>query len=211
MSMSNANGTSAAPPKSPRKSLASQLDRFDEMITGLDRALLETISDAVKEAVAAAVAAGVQAAIVELATRPDLMAGLARVSAGPAAAPEPPAPPAAPPVVEPAPGPLGRIGRALGDSWRWAGRQLRAAADFALTPVRAAGRLILAAGRRLAPSVPQQILMMTVAAGAVGGAAGLAGGPAVMAAAVGAAGAAAALAGRVGGWLRRTCAPGCAT
>jgi hypothetical protein len=66
--------TATANGKPQRKSLASQLDRLDSMLDGLDQGLQGAITDAVKEAVTIAVAEGVRTALVELATNPELLA-----------------------------------------------------------------------------------------------------------------------------------------
>lgn len=73
--MSTVNGTTT-----PRKSLNSQLDRFDMILDGLSEGLNEAVHDAVKEAVGEAVRVSVretlQAFVKELVNQPDLIPSL---------------------------------------------------------------------------------------------------------------------------------------
>lgn len=73
--MSTLNGTTT-----PRKSLSSQLDRFDLILDGLSEGLNEAVRDAVKDAVGEAVRVSVretlQAFVKELLTHPDLLPSL---------------------------------------------------------------------------------------------------------------------------------------
>jgi hypothetical protein len=74
-----------------RKSLAQQIDRLDQMLTGLGEALNESITAAVKDAVGLAVKEAVQAVLTELLSSPAiqevLRAGTAMPAADPAVAP----------------------------------------------------------------------------------------------------------------------------
>src|SRR5579883_664599 len=69
MTMLNTNGKA-------RKSLASQLDRFDSMLDGLSEALNESVATAVKEAVTVAVREAVQAVLTEVLANPAIVAKL---------------------------------------------------------------------------------------------------------------------------------------
>jgi hypothetical protein len=68
----NGNATS----RTERKSLASQIDRLDEMLTGLSDSLNESVAAAVQGAVRQAVAVAVQAAVREVLTHPDVLESL---------------------------------------------------------------------------------------------------------------------------------------
>src|SRR4051812_23301750 len=57
-----------------RKTLASQLDRLDDMLDGLSDALNESVATAVKEAVTLAVREAVQAVLTEMLTNPAILA-----------------------------------------------------------------------------------------------------------------------------------------
>lgn len=59
--------------KVQRKNLASQLDRLDNILDGLDQALQGAITDAVKEAVSTAVSEAVRATLVEIVSNPDVI------------------------------------------------------------------------------------------------------------------------------------------
>lgn len=69
MTMLNTNGKA-------RKSLASQLDRLDEMLDGLSEALNESVAMAVKDAVTLAVREAVQAVMTEVLSNPAIVARL---------------------------------------------------------------------------------------------------------------------------------------
>jgi len=73
-----------------RKSLASQLDRLDSILDGLDQALTGAITEAVKEAVSTAVSEAVRATLIEVVTNPDVLSllrgGIAPVASAPLAA-----------------------------------------------------------------------------------------------------------------------------
>ena len=104
-----------------RKSLASQLDRLDRILDGLDGALAGAITDAVKDAVSTAVAETVRATLIEIVSNPQVLSLLRGV---------------VPAIVQPAsqaaqaatsePAPHGRIRRGLTSAWRWATAKLRA-------------------------------------------------------------------------------------
>jgi hypothetical protein len=79
-----------------RKSLAEQIDRLDNILTGLSEALEGAVADAVQKAVTVAVEQAVQGVLAELLANPavvELLRGTAAptppVSAPPAAAPSP--------------------------------------------------------------------------------------------------------------------------
>jgi hypothetical protein len=78
MTKPNANGSG----RTERKSLASQIDRLDEMLEGLSDNLNAAVADAVKDAVRQAVGLAVQVAIKEVLTSPELLDRL-RASAAP--------------------------------------------------------------------------------------------------------------------------------
>src|SRR3954467_4722074 len=73
----NANGQE-------RKSLASQIDRLDQILDTLSVGLNEAVATAVQEVVGTAVTAAVQAAVIEVLTNPELLQRLR-----PAAQPDP--------------------------------------------------------------------------------------------------------------------------
>src|SRR5215472_5821017 len=80
---------------SPRKNLASQLDRLDRILDGLADGLNEAVAAAVKEAVGVAVEEAVKGLVAEVLANPELLAklaGLLGAKAVPAAnVPKPPA------------------------------------------------------------------------------------------------------------------------
>jgi hypothetical protein len=80
METTNANGRQ-------RKSLASQIDRLDEMLDGLADGLNGAVADAVKGAVAIAVQEAVRAALTEVLSNPAVLAKLQPVQPAPAAEP----------------------------------------------------------------------------------------------------------------------------
>ena len=67
--------TMNAPPRA-RKTLASQLDRLDQILDGLAEALDESVAAAVQEAVGVAVKEAVQAVLAEVLTNPEVLARL---------------------------------------------------------------------------------------------------------------------------------------
>src|SRR5476649_2003199 len=58
----------------PRKQLADQIDRLDQILTGLSEGLDERINEAVQQAVVFAVRQAVQTTLTEVLTNPDLAA-----------------------------------------------------------------------------------------------------------------------------------------
>jgi hypothetical protein len=70
-----------------RKSLASQIDRLDEMLDGLADSLNDAVADAVKGAVALAVQEAVRAALTEVLSNPAVLAKLQPAQPAPAAEP----------------------------------------------------------------------------------------------------------------------------
>lgn len=97
----------------PRKSLASQLDRLDSILDGLDQGLAGAITDAIKEVLPAATAEAVRATIVELVTNPDIIT-LIRTGGVPIA---PSMAPSSVPMQ--APQPAESKPNAIARAWRW--------------------------------------------------------------------------------------------
>ena len=119
MNATETNGTSQ------RKTLASQLDRLDNILDALGDGLNEAVADAVKAAVGGAVRDTTQAVLAELLTNPVVLARLrdALAPLAPVAAP-------APQPAEPPPAP------SLGDKVRAAARSGKAACGSALNKVK---------------------------------------------------------------------------
>jgi hypothetical protein len=144
MTVSTPNG------KMERRTLSSQLDRFDSMIDGLDGAIKEVIADSVKEAV--------RATLIEIATNPDVLSVLrgGMTAAAPVttttAADVVPA--GAPPTTI-----SGKIRQAIASAWTWTVNKLQAAGRFVATPF-----MIICRGGW------QQPVFAALAAGAVVGA-----------------------------------------
>ena len=104
-----------------RKSLASQLDRLDRILDGLDGALAGAITDAVKDAVSTGVAEAVRATLIEIVSNPQILSllrGVVPSIVQPAGQQEAQAPHAS----EPAP--HSAIRRGLTSAWRWATAKL---------------------------------------------------------------------------------------
>src|SRR5450631_2284232 len=78
----------------PRKQLADQIDRLDQILTGLSEGLDERIREAVDQAVVVAVRQAVQTTLTEVLTNPNLAACMQQPSPEPenvtAPAPTPP-------------------------------------------------------------------------------------------------------------------------
>ena len=106
-----------------RKTLASQLDRMDQMLDGLSEGLNEAVAAAVQAAVGQAVHAAVQEALREVLANAELRRRLAAGDdpAVPAAAVPPPQEPPAPrqPTEPPAPS-RGGFGGVVRRAWSWA-------------------------------------------------------------------------------------------
>ena len=85
MTTTTANG-------SVRKTLASQIDRLDDILDGLADNLHEAVTGAVKETVTAAVAEAVHAAVLEVLTNAELQKRLGLTQVPPATTPPPPPP-----------------------------------------------------------------------------------------------------------------------
>lgn len=62
---------SAANGRAQRRSLSSELDRFDQMIDGLDQAIREVIADGFKESVRPAIGDAVRATLLDLVMNPE--------------------------------------------------------------------------------------------------------------------------------------------
>lgn len=195
MTLLNSNGTA-------RKSLASQLDRFDQMLDGLSEALNDSVAAAVKEAVATAVREAVQAVLTELLTNPALAAKLQGLAgAAPRQATPPPTwPQRVAPLVRWLAATFQTLGaqRRVAVQWtRQCGSGLVACAAGLCTTVRGVARRV----RRLGAP-----LLLALLCGLTLGAAAFAAGPGLAAVLSGGSGFAAALLAQVGFWLRRALA-----
>jgi hypothetical protein len=133
-----------------RKTLASQLDRMDQMLDGLSEGLNEAVAAAVQAAVGQAVRAAVQEALREVLANPELRRRL--TNGGEAVAP-PPAPPTPPkgadagaaadpprPNQAVAPAPSGGVFGAVWRAWSWACGAVAGAALSVYRPVAHAAR-----------------------------------------------------------------------
>jgi hypothetical protein len=107
---------------SQRRSLASQLDRLDSILDGLDVALSGAISETVKDAVSTAVAEAVRATLIEIVANPQVMSLLRGVA--PSIVPQ--TSPEEPQVAARDPKPHVHVRRGLTSAWRWATAKLRA-------------------------------------------------------------------------------------
>jgi hypothetical protein len=120
----------------PRKTLASQLDRLDNVLDGLSEGLNEAVATAVQKAVGTAVKEAVQAVLTELLTNPAVQQYL-----------QPAAPAAPAPEEKPRGGPT-RFGKLCG----WVGDRLRHACRVGSTGVQCVGQAVTRAcqqtGRR---------------------------------------------------------------
>ncbi len=176
-----------------RKTLASQLDRLDQILDGLADGLNQAVASAVQEAVRQAVEQAVAGVLTEILTNPTLVDRLR--GAAPAPAPERPRPEAAPCP----PCPAGPLQRAQG--WLLAGwSRARQAVSSVVRSVTTAAVRTCACLRnsfRRAGVVP---LVVAAAAGAV---LGYLAGPQVMVVVTGAAAGLAARGSQFVGWLRR--------
>src|SRR5262249_25777549 len=97
-----------------RKTLASQIDRLDTMLSGLAESIDETVADAVRAAVVVAVREAVQAVLTEVLSNPEVLARLRDTL-----------PPSIPPVAKPALGP--RVKERLARAWSWLAAKVRGA------------------------------------------------------------------------------------
>lgn len=70
-----------------RRCLATEIDRFDRMIDGLDKAIVETVADAMKEAMGPAVEAAFKSTITELLSNPQILTLLSNLQPQAAATP----------------------------------------------------------------------------------------------------------------------------
>jgi len=95
-----------------RKTLASQIDRLDTMLSGLAESIDETVADAVRAAVVVAVREAVQAVLSEVLTNPELLAQLREAL-----------PSSTPPVATPVAGPT--LKERLTRAWSWLGARVR--------------------------------------------------------------------------------------
>ena len=130
---------------SMRKTLASQLDRMDQMLDGLSEGLNEAVAAAVQEAVGQAVRAAVQQALAEVLANAELRQRLAMGDglAAPAAAAPPPqetAAPTRPGAPAPPPPTRGGFGGAVRRAWSWACGAVTGATLAVCRPVAQAAR-----------------------------------------------------------------------
>jgi hypothetical protein len=102
--------------RSPRKTLASQIDRLDTMLEGLSENLNEAVADVVRTAVVIAVREAVQGALAEVLSNPAILARLRDAL--------PPMPTIPTPVARPGDGPT--LKARLSQVWSWLGAQVRA-------------------------------------------------------------------------------------
>jgi hypothetical protein len=114
---SNTNG------KGQRKSLASQLDRLDSILDGLDEALAGAIADTLKDAVTMAAAEAVRATLIGVVTNPDVIA-LMRSGLVPTATE--PVPTELRTIVAETPDMVGRVRQAITAAWRWSLSKVKA-------------------------------------------------------------------------------------
>src|SRR5262249_44670022 len=96
-----------------RKTLASQIDRLDTMLSGLAESIDETVADAVRAAVVVAVREAVQAVLSEVLTSTEILAKLRDALP----------PPVATPMATPASGPT--LKESLARTWSWLGGRVR--------------------------------------------------------------------------------------
>ena len=114
--------------KESRRSLSQELDRFDKMIDGLDKAIPCAIADAIKESVASAVAEAFRATLFEIASNPEIIALLRGQNIPMAQAAEQP--------VTSKPTLIQRLRRTVTLAWRTAMSRLTAAGTFIASPVK---------------------------------------------------------------------------
>lgn len=157
---------------SPRKNLASQLDRLDHILDGLAEGLNGAVETAVQKAVTVAVEQAIKGIAAELFTNPDL---LGKLGMGPATA-EPVQPNTAPPVMKSRVRKLvTKTGSWLASGWRSLRRTVTGAACCI---VRTLSTLWQQVRRLRYFQVP---LLAALAVGAVVGVAAFCGGPYVAA------------------------------
>ena len=130
---------------SMRKTLASQLDRMDQMLDGLSEGLNEAVAAAVQAAVGQAVRAAVQQALAEVLANPELRQRLANgddlaAPAAPAPPPQEPAAPTRPDGPAPSPPPRDGFGGAVRRAWSWACGAVTGATLAVCRPVAQAAR-----------------------------------------------------------------------
>jgi hypothetical protein len=146
-----------------RKTLASQLDRFDSILDGLSDGLNQAVSSAVREAVGLAVREAVQAVLTELLTNPALREQLKAPEAAPPAERTP----------EGGNGPLarlcGRVRDQLRSAYRTGAARLRRAGQAASLAWRLAGArvgAVLLAGAGVAAAGAAYLARTSLAAAA---------------------------------------------
>jgi len=190
-----------------RKTLATQLDRLDQVLDGLADNLNEAVADAVRKATGQAVQEAVHKALVEVLTSPELIALLGGVSGR--QVPTQGLPEATPVSVAERP----TLGQRLGQAGEWASSKVGAARDWATSKVGAARAACghgVTTGLRALGSLRSPLLalwrlrmplLIALGVGAVTGVAAFVAGPWVASLLTGLAGSAATLAIQARFWL----------
>jgi hypothetical protein len=182
-----------------RKSLASQIDRLDQILDGLAEGLNEAVAMAVKEAVALAVQEAVHGILAEVLSNADLLAKLRGTIGVNIKDDSTMAAQAAPTVQKSRVGKLaGQVGSWLGLGWgavRQAGASVVARIEQAITTVKCRWQLVRQFRRPV---------MAALIVGVVAGLAAYCGGPYIAAFAGWLAGFTTTLTVQAGIWLRRT-------
>ena len=183
---------------SPRKNLASQLDRLDSILDGLADGLNDAVASAVKDAVAVAVREAVRGLLAEVLANPDVLARLRGLVSPTAAATSTATTPAAPAAPKSWPGNVAaQIGSWCGLGWRSV-RNVCAALVGRVTKVLSSLRRRWQLVRQF--RVP---LLTALVVGAVAGVGAYCGGPCVAALAGWIAGFTTTLTVQAGIWLRQ--------
>jgi hypothetical protein len=123
--------------KVQRKSLASQLDRLDSILDGLDEALAGAIADTLKEAVTMAATEAVRATLIGIVTNPDVIT-LMRSGLTPTATE--PTPTAVRTIAAETPGIVGRLRQAITAAWQRALSKVKAVGTSVASRARQIGR-----------------------------------------------------------------------
>jgi hypothetical protein len=122
MSNTNTNtATTNSNGKAPRKTLADQLDRLDNIIDALATGLNETVAEVVKQAVTVAVQQAIEGVVQAVVQNPELLRALVAQVVPPAATAQPATPASAPPRPS-------RVKAGLSAAWGWLrqwGKKLR--------------------------------------------------------------------------------------
>lgn len=174
-----------------RKSLASQLDRLDQILDCLSDGLNEAVATAVKEAVAVAVEQAVRTALCEVLTNPEVLAMLR----GTVQQPQTSKPKQ----------PVGvRVRQGIGKVVGWIGSRVRQFAQVCCTAKNCVQSGVAAFRRRLVLLRPFRMpLLIALSIGVVAGVAAYFAGPWLSAVASGIGGFTTTLAVQAGMWFRR--------